>query len=212
MRGDGEHGVTPGAEAHSPPERAGPPRDSARTTPDGAPSPPAIRIHRAETPEDLDAIRALFVEYVRAPDWEADFATYLVQQAFETELAELPGPYAPPTGALLLARVDGKPAACIAAKSLDPPDVCEMKRLFVRPQFRGLGLGEQLVRQLIVLARGAGYRRMRLDTLPSMSAAQRLYQRLGFREIPPYCENPVRGAHFLERELDADPGSPTVHR
>ena len=188
------------------------PDAEARTTPDGASSAPAIRIHRAETPEDLDAVRELFLEYVSVPDWEADFATYLAQQAFETELAELPGPYAPPTGALLLARVAGQPAACIASKSLDPPDVCEMKRLFVRPQFRGLGLGERLVRQLIGLARGAGYRRMRLDTLPSMSAAQRLYRRLGFRDIPPYCENPVRGAHFLERELDADPSLPPVQR
>ena len=167
---------------------------------------PTIRIARADGPEDLDAVRELFLEYVSVPDWEADFATYLAQQAFESELAGLPGAYAPPAGALLLARVDGHPAACIAAKPLDPPDVCEMKRLFVRPQFRGLGLGEQLVRQLLMLTRAAGYRRMRLDTLPSMVAAQRLYRRLGFREIPAYCANPVTGAHFLERELDADPG------
>ena len=163
-----------------------------------------IRIGRAETPEDLDAIRELFLDYVSAPGWESGFATYLAQQAFETELAELPGSYAPPTGALLIARVDGQPAACIAAKPLEPPDICEMKRLFVRPQFRTLGLGESLVRELMTLARAAGYRRMRLDTLPSMVAAQRLYRRLGFREIPAYCSNPVPGAHFRERDLDGD--------
>lgn len=160
-----------------------------------------IVIHRAAGATDLDAVRGLFVEYVQMPGWEAGFAQYLDQQDFATELAELPGAYAPPNGALLLARVDGRAAGCIAMKSLEPPRICEMKRLFVRPEFRGLALGEQLVRRLLDEARTAGYASMRLDTLPSMVGAQRLYQRLGFTDIPAYCANPVPGARFLERVL-----------
>ena len=160
-----------------------------------------ILLRRAESASDIDAVRALFLEYTRMPDWEAAFAEYLAQQEFERELAELPGPYAPPAGALLLARVDGRAAGCIALKPLDPPDICEMKRLFVRPAFRALGIGERLARALLDEARAAGYQRMRLDTLPSMTGAQRLYQRLGFRDIPAYCENPVAGARFMECDL-----------
>ena len=162
---------------------------------------PTINIQGAASPADLDAVRKLFLEYVQMPGWEAGFAQYLDQQDFDTELAELPGAYAGPDGALLLARVDGRAAGCIAMKALTPPEVCEMKRLFVRPDFRSLGLGEQLVRRLLDEARTAGYSRMRLDTLPSMIGAQRLYLRLGFVDIPAYCANPVPGARFLERVL-----------
>ena len=162
----------------------------------------SIVIRPVESAADVDAARALFLEYIQAPGWEPEFAAYLAQQAFDAELAQLPGPYAPPAGALLLARVDGELAGCIAFKALDPPAICEMKRLFVRPAFRTLGIGEQLVRRLIEAAAAAGYERMRLDTLASMVAAQRLYRRLGFTEIAPYCANPVPGAYFMERTLE----------
>jgi ribosomal protein S18 acetylase RimI-like enzyme len=170
---------------------------------------PTIEIRSAESPADIDAVRALFLEYIHMPGWEAGFSRYLEQQDFGSELAQLPGAYAAPEGALLLARVDGRAAGCIAFKPLVSPDSCEMKRLFVRPEFRSLGIGEQLVRRLLADARAAGYRRMRLDTLPSMSGAQRLYERLGFRDIAAYCDNPISGARFLECELEtvgSDPG------
>ena len=163
---------------------------------------PTIIIDQARSAADLDAARTLFLEYIHAPGWEPEFRAYLAQQAFEAELAHLPGPYAPPTGALLLARVDGQLAGCVASKPLDPPTICEMKRLFVRPTFRALGVGEQLVRRVMAVASDAGYERMRLDTLPSMRAAQQLYRRLGFEEIPAYCANPVPGAYFMQCRLD----------
>lgn len=162
----------------------------------------AAHVRAAKSLADLDDVRTLFLEYIRAPGWEPEFAAYLAQQDFDVELAALPGPYAAPAGALLLARVDGQLAGCVATKPLDPPAICEMKRLFVRPAFRAHGVGEQLVRQLIQVAAACGYERMRLDTLASMVAAQRLYRRLGFEEIPAYCENPVPGAYFMERGLD----------
>jgi ribosomal protein S18 acetylase RimI-like enzyme len=161
-----------------------------------------ILIHPAEGAVDFDAARTLFLEYIRAPDWEPEFAAYLAQQAFDDEVAQLPGPYVPPAGVLLLAHVDGRLAGCVASKPLDPPEICEMKRLFVRPAYRALGVGEQLVRRVMTAAQTAGYRRMRLDTLASMIAAQRLYRRLGFTEIPAYCANPVPGARFMECELE----------
>ena len=161
----------------------------------------AVMVQRAADAEDIAAIRDLFLEYVRMPGWEAGFAQYLDQQDFEAELDGLPGAYAPPAGALLLARVGGRPAGCVAMKALESRRVCEMKRLFVRPEFRALGIGEQLVRAVLAGARTAGYERMRLDTLPSMTGAQRLYERLGFSDIAPYCANPVPGARFLECNL-----------
>jgi GNAT superfamily N-acetyltransferase len=160
-----------------------------------------IVISVPQSEDDFAAARTLFGEYVSAPDWEASFATYLAQQAFDVELATLSAVYAPPAGRLLLARVDEVPAGCVAFKALEPPAVCEMKRLYVRPSYRALGLGRQLVEAILSEAAIAGYTRMRLDTLPSMGAAQRLYRTLGFRDIPAYCENPVPGAVFLEREL-----------
>jgi ribosomal protein S18 acetylase RimI-like enzyme len=166
-----------------------------------------IRIAPAASGTDLDAARALFLEYVGAPDWEPGFAAYLARQDFRAELAALPGVYAPPGGALLLAWLADRPAGCVAYKPLAPA-LCEMKRLYVRPAARGRGVAEHLVRRLLRTARESGYRRMRLDTLPSMAAAQRLYERLGFVEIPPYCANPVPGARYLEADLagSAPPG------
>jgi putative acetyltransferase len=163
-------------------------------------------IIHASTPAELEQVGALFREYANTPEYDASFAESLTIQDFARELAELPGAYAPPAGRLLLALVDGEPAACVALKALDAADVCEMKRLYVRPAFRSLGLGRALVEVLLAEARAAGYHVMRLDTLSEMRAAQRLYRNLGFYEIPPYSEPSVAGALFFECRLDAPRG------
>jgi GNAT superfamily N-acetyltransferase len=139
-------------------------------------------------------VRALFREYA---DW---IGVDLSFQGFARELAELPGDYAPPTGVLFLLAHDDEPAGCVAVRQWES-DACEMKRLFAREAFRGRGYGALLAREAIAWARGAGYERMLLDTLPSMAAAQGLYTALGFREIPPYRFNPVEGAKFMELVL-----------
>jgi putative acetyltransferase len=147
-------------------------------------------IIRPATPADLDDIRLMLREYAA---WlEVD----LCFQNFEQELAALPGDYVPPRGRLLLA----EGAGCVALRSIDD-ETCEMKRLYVRPEHRGSGLGRQLVLAIISEARGIGYRRMRLDTMPKMDRAQGLYAALGFREIAAYRYNPEPGARFLELEL-----------
>lgn len=143
---------------------------------------------------DLPDIRALLAEYAEGVGVPLDF------QGFDREVAELPGAYAPPRGALLVARIDGAAAGCAALRPLDD-ETCEMKRLFVRPGARGLGLGERLALAVLAEARRLGYRRMRLDTLPAMASAQALYERLGFRDIEPYTDNPVAGTRFLELQL-----------
>ena len=119
-----------------------------------------------------------------------------------SELAHLPGDYAPPGGALLLARVSGIPAGCVAVRRIDA-GIGELKRLYVRPVQRGLGLGRLLTEAAAERARELGYQRLRLDTAPEMTAAHELYRRLGFREIDPYRENPVPGTRFLELDLAA---------
>jgi ribosomal protein S18 acetylase RimI-like enzyme len=155
----------------------------------------------AASAEDLAAVRALFREYAASPDVAPNFPDVLARQGFERELATLPGAYAPPRGVLLLARVAGEPAGCVACRPLAERGVCEMKRLYVRPAFRAAGLGRALVERVVAEAARVGYARMRLDTLPSMTAAQRLYRALGFRDIPPYGEPAAPGAVFLERAL-----------
>jgi ribosomal protein S18 acetylase RimI-like enzyme len=145
-------------------------------------------------PDEIEAVRRLFVEY------QESLGVDLCFQGFDLELAELPGDYVPPAGCLLVARAGDGVVACVALRRLDA-ETCEMKRLYVQPSQRGLGLGRSLAVAVIAEARRIGYRRMRLDTLPSMTEAQALYERLGFRETEPYTENPVPGARFLQLEL-----------
>ena len=156
-------------------------------------------IRRAASEADLATARTLFREYAASLGVDLSF------QGFESELAALPGEYAAPRGALLLAEVDGAAVGCVALRPWDdePGDrpICEMKRLFVRRSGRDLGLGRRLAEEVIDAARAAGYRRMRLDTLPTMRAARGLYRALGFREIEPYRFNPIAGTSFMELEL-----------
>ncbi len=148
----------------------------------------------AENGERLRQVHSLFEEYAASLDTDLCF------QGFADELATLPGAYARPSGRLLLALRQSDPAGCVALRALDP-GISEIKRLFVRPAFRGTGLGRRLVERIIAEARGVGYERMRLDTLPSMRAARSLYAELGFTPIPPYRPNPVHGAEYLELDL-----------
>lgn len=154
-----------------------------------------LSIAPAREAHDIATARRLFEEYA------ASLGIDLCFQGFEEELATLPGSYAPPDGRLLLARRGNRIAGCVALRRLEQ-EICEMKRLYVRPAFRDLGLGRMLAEEIIREARIAGYRRMRLDTLPTMASALALYRRLGFREIPPYRSNPVEGTLFLEMQLD----------
>jgi GNAT superfamily N-acetyltransferase len=149
-----------------------------------------ISIKEATTADALLQARTLFEEYQAALGVDLGF------QDFENELANLPGQYAAPGGRLLLASVDTLVAGCVALRPLSG-DACEMKRLFVRPAFRAHGLGRMLAERIIAEARSIGYRRMCLDTLPSMGRAQQLYEALGFREIEPYRYNPIAGTKYL---------------
>ena len=144
--------------------------------------------------EAVEACRRLFVEYQQA------LGVSLCFQGFEGELAALPGEYARPRGRLLLARIAGESAGCVALRPLTE-GAAEMKRLYVRPAYRGMGIGRTLAECAIDEARALGYRELKLDTLPTMAEAQRLYSELGFVETPAYCENPVPGARFLALDL-----------
>jgi len=156
---------------------------------------PAFEVVECFTPPQIEHARTLFREYAGTLGFSLDF------QGFDEELKNLPGAYAPPAGRLLIAYQGDEPAGCIALRPLDL-DVCEMKRLYARPAFRGKGLGRLLVDRVIAEARRSGYKRMRLDTVASeMQDAIALYRRRGFREIPPYRENPVAGALYLELVL-----------
>lgn len=159
-----------------------------------------IELMHCDSKARVDVARNLFREYAASLDVDLEF------QDFARELRDLPGEYAPPEGCLLLAFDGELPAGCIALRKLDQ-ETCEMKRLFVRSQFRGTGLGKRLAQAIINRGRQIGYRWMRLDTLPSMQAAASLYDSLGFREIPPYRYNPVPGTKFMELDLTGEPNA-----
>jgi putative acetyltransferase len=150
---------------------------------------------QAETPTQLAQARELFLEYAQSLGFSLCF------QNFDKELAGLPGDYAPPEGRLLLAEDEGQVVGCVALHKLEP-GVCEMKRLYLRPTVRGKGLGRILAAHIIAEARQIGYQRMRLDTVePVMKDAVAMYRKIGFREIAPYCANPIAGALYMELQL-----------
>jgi ribosomal protein S18 acetylase RimI-like enzyme len=156
-----------------------------------------LEISAVVTSVDLECARALFREYART------LPVDLEDVGFSGELSALPAPYVPPGGILLIARDGDEVLGCTGVRSLDARKVAELKRLYVRPEARGRGVAEALVRAAISFAGGAGYEAMRLDSLPTMAAAQRLYERLGFREIPPYAPVTWPGMRFMELQLQA---------
>jgi putative acetyltransferase len=150
---------------------------------------------QVEHAREIDTARVLFEEYA------ASLEINLCFQNFDKELAGLPGDYAPPSGRLYLAVENDEVAGCIALRKIGE-GICEMKRLYVRPAFRGMGLGRKLTERIVEDARAIGYERMRLDTLPGkMDQAIGIYRSLGFKEIEPYYDNPIEGAAFMELEL-----------
>jgi putative acetyltransferase len=156
---------------------------------------PRLTIAPAKTPAQIAQVRELFLEYASSLGFSLCF------QNFDQELAGLPGDYAPPDGRLMLALYEGELAGCVALHKLDS-EICEMKRLYLRPKFRGKGLGPVLAENIIGEARRIGYRRMRLDTVePVMKDAVAMYRRLGFKEIAPYRPNPMPGTLYMELEL-----------
>jgi putative acetyltransferase len=157
----------------------------------------SLTISQATSPAQIEQVRELFLEYANSLGFSLCF------QSFDQELAGLPGDYAPPEGRLLLAEYEGKVAGCVALHKLSD-DVCEMKRLYLRPALRGKGLGRVLAEEILRQAREIGYQRLRLDTVePAMKDAVGMYRRLGFREIAAYRENPMAGTLYMELELGA---------
>jgi ribosomal protein S18 acetylase RimI-like enzyme len=155
---------------------------------------PITKIREVDDAAAAAQVRELFSEYAQSLGIDLAF------QDFEAELVRLPGAYTRPTGCLLLASCGARAVGCVAVRALDS-SACEMKRLYVRAEARGCGIGRLLANAAVAFARDAGYRVMRLDTLPTMVSAQALYRALGFRDIPPYRHNPVPGASFMELVL-----------
>jgi putative acetyltransferase len=159
---------------------------------------PRVQIAVPTSTAEIEAVRLIFREYAQGLGVDLCF------QQFDRELTDLPGDYTQPRGKLLLATVNDEVAGCCALRPLDSsdyPNACEMKRLYVRERFRGLGLGRQLAEDIMDAAREAGYACVLLDTLNEMESARSLYEDLGFAEIPPYYENPIPGAHYLKADL-----------
>jgi ribosomal protein S18 acetylase RimI-like enzyme len=158
----------------------------------------AIHIQAFSESTELTLVRALFAEYACSLNIDLCF------QNFEAELQALPGDYAPPRGALMLARAGSELVGCCALRPLDTvdyPNACEMKRLYVRPALRGDGVGRRLAEAVMEAAQQAGYAFILLDTLSEMETARAMYQDLGFTEVPPYYYNPIEGAHYLMARL-----------
>jgi putative acetyltransferase len=153
-----------------------------------------MKIIQAHSEQYIPEVRKLFLEYEKSMNIDLCF------QNFDKELSGLPGNYAPPPGCLLLATENDLIAGCVALRKISG-EVCEMKRLYIRPEFRGRSLGRALTKSIMGEAKSRGYRTMRLDTLPVMKEAIALYRSLGFYEIQPYRFNPVEGALFLELVL-----------
>lgn len=144
--------------------------------------------------EYLTFVKELFLEYAKSLPFDLDF------QNFDEEISHLPGEYSAPDGVILIASVGEKPAGCVALRKLEA-GVCEMKRLYVKPEFRGKGIGRALAEKIIAQARESGYKKMRLDTVNSMTEAIALYRSFGFKEIPQYRVNPLPDAMFFELDL-----------
>lgn len=151
-------------------------------------------IKEAVSETDIKSIRILFEEYGASLNFDLCF------QSFDEELKNLPGEYAPPSGTLLIAAVNNIPIGCVALRKLDN-EICEMKRLFVKNNYRGMNIGRALIEKLIEKAKSLGYKKMRLDTVPSMQKAQKLYCLTGFYVIDAYRENPIEGAMCMELVL-----------
>ena len=159
---------------------------------------PTLQFITPDSPDLLAATRQIFTDYA------TQLGIDLCFQNFDAELADLPGEYNEPRGALLLALVDGEIAGCCGLRALDSvdyPNAAEMKRLYLRKAFRRFGLGRQLAETMLDKARMAGYQSVLLDTLDDMESARALYAELGFVDIPPYYHNPVAGAHYLKADL-----------
>ena len=162
-------------------------------------------IRQAEGSADIAEIRLLFEEYAQSLGIDLSF------QGFGEELASLPGAYSPPGGRLLLAADEARAVGCVGVRPL-ADGICEMKRLYVRPDARGRGVARKLAEAAIAFGKAANYHAMRLDTLPTMTAAQELYRQLGFREVEAYRYNPVHGTSFMQLDLDGSAGWRTTTR